>query len=327
MTILSRACAAFLFLFHFAAASWAAPAVCPADFPSKPIQWIVPWPPGGGADGLARTLQEALSGQLRGQALVIDNRPGAGGNIGAAAAARATPDGYTLLLASASTHAINPSLYSNLPFAESDFAAVSKIANVSNVLLVNPSLPVHSVQELVDYLKSHEVDYASSGNGSIQHLASELFQQGTGTRMTHIPYRGGGPAVIATIAGETQVMIADPIAALPQVQAGKLRALGTTGQSRTVSLPDLPTLSEAGIADYDANSWIGLLAPKGTPGPVISCLNAALHAVLDTPAIREKLLSMGYEPDPDTPEAFQALISSEIVNWGEVVKQAGITVD
>lgn len=299
---------------------------CPANYPNKPVTWVVPWPPGGGADGLARNLQEAFSRQLRGQTIVIENKSGAGGNIGAAGVARAAPDGYTILLASASTHMINPSLYKSMPFKESDFAAITRIADVSNVLVVNPKLPVNSVQEFIEYSKTHTVDYASSGNGSIQHLAAELFKDMTGAPMMHVPYRGGGPATIATLSGETQAMFADPIAALPHVRAGRLRALATTGSTRSTGLPQVPTVAEAGVPGYNANSWIGLLAPAGTPEPIVQCLNSAMHAVLKEPELREKLSRMGYEPSGTTPQAFADLIRADISRWEKVVRKIGVTI-
>lgn len=297
-----------------------------AEYPTKPIRWIVAWPPGGGADTAARVMQSKLTDVL-GQQVIIDNRPGAGGNIGAGLAAKSPADGYTLLFASASTHTMNPHLYSRMPFKESDFSPVALLVRISNVLVVNPALPARNVKEFITLAKNGAVYYASSGNGSTQHLAAEMFKTMSGAEITHVPYKGGGPAVTAVIAGEAQALFADPLASIPHVKVGKLRALGTTGSKRVSSLPDVPTISEAGIKGYDADSWSGLFVPAGTPKAIIDRLNRDVIKVLAVPEVKERLSSQGYEPAPTAPEAFGRFVTSETTKWGKVVKMSGAKLD
>lgn len=307
-------------------AAAAASSASAAEYPTKPVRWIVAWPPGGGADTSARVMQPMLAEAL-GQQVIIDNRPGAGGNIGAELAAKSPADGYTLLFASASTHTMNPHLYSRMPFRETDFAPVTLLVRISNVLVVTPALPVRSIRELVTFAKNGAVNYASSGNGSTQHLAAELFKTMSGAQMTHVPYKGGGPAVTAVIAGETQALFADPLASIPHVKTGRLRALGTTGGKRISSLPDVPTINEAGVKGYDADSWSGLLVPAGTPQLIIERLNKEVIKVLAMPEVKERLSSQGYEPAPTAPETFGRFVTSETAKWGKVVKAAGVRLD
>ena len=296
------------------------------NFPNRPIRLIVPWPPGGGADGTSRILQQRMSENL-GQQVVIDNRGGAGGNIGAAMGALTPPDGYTMIFAYSGTHAFNPTLYRDPGFKNSDFAPVTLTALVSNVLVVHPQVPVHSVKELLAYAKTNRVNYASSGSGSANHLMGELFKTMAGIPMTHIPYKGGGPATAAIVGGEVQASFADPLASVPQIKAGRLRALGVSGATRAPGLPDIPPIAELGVPGYDATSWNGMLVPAKTPRPVIDRLNKAVLAALNAPEVRERFLSQAYEPVGSTPEYFGKFIESETIKWGKVIKESGAKVD
>ncbi len=297
-------------------------------YPDRPLRWIVPWPPGGGADVLSRMLSGRLAEQL-GQPVVIDNRGGAAGNIGAEAAARAPADGYTIAFAYSGTHSINPHIYTKMPFRESDFAPVIWLSMVPQVLVVNPSVPARTVKELVALARARpgEFTFGSSGNGAINHLTGELFNMRAGTKILHVPYKGGGPASIALISGEISMIFGEPATIVQQVKAGKLRAIAVTSASRARALPELPTLAEAGIADYEVTSWNGVLAPAATPREIINRLNSEFNRIVNSPDMQAKMLEFGFEPTGGTPERFGALIRDELAKWLPVVKAAGIRVE
>ena len=298
------------------------------SYPNKLIRLIVPWPPGGGADVLSRILGPYLAENL-GQQVVIDNRGGAAGNIGAELAAKSPPDGYTIVFAYSGTHAVNPSIYSKMPFKESDFAPIIWLAEVPQVLIVHPSLPVKTVKDMIALAKSKpgELTYGSSGNGAINHLAGALFATMANIRMVHIPYKGGGPAAIALMSGEITVILGEPATIVQHVKAGKLRAIAVTSGRRALAMPELPTVAEAGVPGYEVTSWNGMLAPAATPADIIARLNTEFNKIISTPAMKQKMLDNGYEPMGGPPEKFGAKIHSEILKWAPVVKAAGVRVD
>jgi tripartite-type tricarboxylate transporter receptor subunit TctC len=298
------------------------------DYPSKPIRFIVPWPPGGGADISARIVGQR-AGELIGQPMIIDNRPGAGGNIGAEYAAHATPDGYTILFGYIGTHAINPGLYRTTPFEPKDLAPVTLMNTVSNILVVHPSLPAASVSELIALARARpgQLNFSSSGNGSLPHLAGELFKTMTGIDMLHVPFKGGGPAVAALISNEVNLSFADPLSAMSGIKAGQLRALGVTALTRSAGLPEVPTIAEAGVPGFEATGWNGLLVPAATPAPVIARLHTVFVAALRTPSVRDRLLEQAYEPVGSTPEEFTAFIAAETAKWGKVIAASGAHLD
>jgi tripartite-type tricarboxylate transporter receptor subunit TctC len=297
-------------------------------YPAKTIRWIVPWPPGGGADVLSRMLSPQLSETLK-QQIVIDNRGGAAGNIGAEIAAKSPPDGYTIAFAYSGTHAINPSIYRKMPFKESDFAPIIQLASVPQVLVVHPSLPVKTVKELVALAKKRpgELTYGSSGSGAFNHLTGALFSMKTGTQLTHVPYKGGGPAAVALLSGEITMILGEPATIVGFVKAGRVRAIAVTGAKRAPALPELPTIAEAGVAGYEATSWNGMLAPVGTQADIIKRLNAEFNRIIGTPDMRKRMLDNGYEPVGGPPERLGELIRAEIAKWAPVVKAAGVQVD
>ena len=315
-------CAAAVFV------AMAQPAVAQTAYPAKTIRWIVPWPPGGGADVLSRMLSPQVSEALK-QQIVIDNRGGAAGNIGAELAAKSPPDGYTIVFAYSGTHAINPSIYRRMPFKESDFAAIIQLASVPQVLVVHPSLPVKNVKDLVALAKSRpgELSYGSSGNGAFNHLTGALFAQMTRTRLVHVPYKGGGPAAVALLSGEISMILGEPASIVGFVKAGKMRALAVTSAQRTPTFPDLPTIAEAGVPGYQATSWNGMLAPAGTPGEIIRRLNAEFNRIIAAPEMKKRMLDNGYEAVGGPPERLGELIHAEIAKWAPVVKAAGVQVD
>jgi tripartite-type tricarboxylate transporter receptor subunit TctC len=299
-----------------------------AQYPAKAVRWIVPFPPGGGSDSLARIMSPKFSEAL-GQQIVIDNRPGAGANIGAELAAKAPPDGYTILMGNVA-HAINVTLYAKPGYdIVRDFAAVNLLASTPNIVVVHPSIPVRSIQDLVALAKSRpgELDVASSGSGSSAHLAGELFNNMTGTRMNHIPYKGGGPAVAALIAGEVSVGFATTPSVIGHVKSGKLRGLAVTTSQRSPATPELPTVSEAGVKGYEAGTWYGLLVPAGTAKETISRLNSESLKVLAAPDVKQRLDAAGFEAIGGTPEQFSAYIRTEVDKWGKVVRAARVRVD
>ena len=300
-----------------------------AAFPSKPITIIVPFSAGGTTDILARVVGLHMGTDL-GQPVVVDNRAGAGGNIGGQAAARAPADGYTLFMGTVGTHAINQSLYKKMPFDPiKDFAPLSRVAMVPNLLVVNPGQPYKSVKELIAYGKANpgKINFGSSGNGSSIHLSGELFKQMTGVDMQHVPYRGSAPAVSDLLGGQISVMFDNMPSAFQHVKGGKLRALAVTTAKRSPALPDVPTIAEAGVPGYEATSWFGLLAPAGTPAPIVAKLNAAILKALADPEVKKKLAEQGAESHGEKPEEFAAFIKSETAKWGKVVKESGASLD
>ena len=297
-------------------------------WPAKTIRWIVPWPPGGGADVLSRILQPSLSEAL-GQLIVIDNRGGAAGNIGAEIAAKSPPDGYTILFAYSGTHSVNPHIYRKMPFRESDFAPIIWNASVPQVVVVHPSLPVRTVKDIVALAKSKpdQFTYGSSGNGALNHLAGALFASMTGAPLTHVPYKGGGPAAIALMGGEIAMIFGEPATIVQHIKSGKMKAIAVTSDKRALALPDLPTLQEAGIHGFDVTSWNGMLAPAATAPDIIKRLNAEFNRIISTPEMKKRMIENGYEPVGGAPEKFGDFIRAEIAKWAPVVKAANIRVD
>jgi tripartite-type tricarboxylate transporter receptor subunit TctC len=296
-----------------------------AEYPDRPIRVVHGFAPGGGADILLRTFAPALSQRL-GQSVIIDYRVGAGGNLAMEDVARAKPDGYTLLLGTPGL-AINSSLYAHLAFDPlKDLTAIGMVGSVQNVLIVKPSLPVSSVRELIAYAKKHagKMNYASSGVGTSLHLAAELFKNDTGTQITHVPYRGGAQAMNGLLGGQVDMMFNVLPSALPQIKAGKVKALAVTGPERSPSLPDVPTMIEAGVPGYTAVTWNGLMAPAGTPRAIVMKINAALNEVLSTPDMRKRFAAIGEDPMTGSPEDFDRLIRAETEKWHTVIKHAGI---
>jgi tripartite-type tricarboxylate transporter receptor subunit TctC len=306
-----------------------ASAACAQAYPAKPIRLVVPFPPGGATDILARAVAQKLT-DAWGQPVVVDNRPGAGGNIGSELVAKAAADGYTLEMGTVGTHAINASLYAKMPYDHvKDFAPVILVAGVPNVLEVNPSLPVNTVQELIAYAKANpgKLNFASSGNGTSIHLSGELFKVMAGVQMTHIPYKGSGPALQDLIGGQVQLMFDNLPPSLPQIKAGKLRALAVTSSTRSPALPDTPTIAESGLPGYEASSWFGVLAPAGTPPAIIAKLNTEIAAWLATPEAKDRMLALGANIGGGSPEDFAKHIAAETAKWQKVVKESGAKVD
>jgi tripartite-type tricarboxylate transporter receptor subunit TctC len=299
-----------------------------ASYPSKPVRIIVPWPPGGGADVLTRMLSPKLSEAL-GQQTVIDNRGGAAGNIGAELAAKSPPDGYTIVFAYSGTHSINPHIYSKMPFRETDFAPLIWLASVPQVVVVHPSLPVKTIKHLIalDRSKPGQLSYGSSGNGAINHLAGELFNHMTGTRLVHVPYKGGGPAAVALISGEIALILGEPASLVGHIKAGKVRAVAVTTSARSLSFPELPTVAESGVPGYEVTSWNGMLAPAGTPADIVRRLNAEYNKIISDPEMRKRMIANGYEPVGGPPEKFGEHIRAEIAKWAPVVKRANVRID
>jgi tripartite-type tricarboxylate transporter receptor subunit TctC len=295
-------------------------------WPTKPIRILVGYAPGGSTDVTARIIAQALSERL-GQPVIIENRPGAAGNIAAEAAAKADPDGYTITLSTSSTFATNPSLYKSLPFdVQSDFAPIALTAFIPNLLVVNPSVPASTVTELIAYLKANpdRVNFGSSGNGSSQHISAALFNAMAGVQMAHISYRGGAPAVTDLLGGQVQVIFAPLVEVLQQVRAGKLRALGITTTTRSPLLPDVPTIAET-LPGYEVRLWNGLLAPAKTPPEVIDRINRATLDALRSSEVKAKLAEQGSEPVGNSPEEFRAFIAGELVKWKRLVEVSGAT--
>ena len=298
-------------------------------FPAKPLRLVVPFPPGGPLDVVGRLIAQQL-GERWGQNVVVENKPGAGGNIGADFVAKSAPDGYTVVMGALSTHAVNPSLYSKMPYdAQKDFAPITRVAITPNVLVVNPALPVNSVKELIAYAKAHpgKLSFGSGSTGSAGHLAGELFKVDAGIDMVHIPYKGAAPATQALLAGDTQLMFDNLANAMAQVKAGKLRALAVTTAERSKLAPDLPTMAEAGVAGFDISTWFGLFAPAGTPPAIIGKWNADVVRILDSPEMRERLAAQGAEAAPDSPDDFARFVSDELQKYARIVKASGARVD
>jgi len=305
------------------------PTVGAEAYPAKTIRLVVPFPPGGPLDAVARAVAQRLS-EAWGQPVVVDNRPGAGGNIGADLVAKSAPDGYTILEGALSTHAVNVTLYGRLPYDPiKDFAPITLVAVTPNVLVVNPSLPVSSVAALVAYARANpgKLSFGSGSNGSAGHLAGELFKREAGVDMVHIPYKGGAPAMQALLAGDTQLMFDNLANSTPQLKAGKLKALAVTTTKRSALVPELPTLAESGLPGFDIYTWWGFLAPAGTPKEIIDKWNAEVTRILNTPEMRALFAQQGAEPSPTTPEQFAALIRSEIPKYAKIVKDSAAKVD
>ena len=316
------ACSAFALL-------GAPSALAQAPFPTKPVRLVVPFPAGGTTDILARAAAQKLSETL-GQQVIVDNRPGAGGNIGAELVAKAQADGYTLLMGTVGTHAINPSLYAKMPYDHvKDFAPVILVAGVPNVLVVNPDLPFKTVADVVAYAKANpgKLNFASSGSGTSIHLSGELFKVMAGVQMTHVPYKGSAPALTDLIGGQVQLMFDNLPSALPQIKGGKLRAVAVTSTTRAAALPDVPTVAESGLPGFESSSWFGILAPAGTPKDIIAKINTDVQKWLSTPEAKEKLLGQGANAAGGSPEDFAKHIQAETAKWAKVVKESGAKVD
>ncbi len=297
--------------------------VAAQDYPNHTIKIIVPTGVGGITDILARLVAKSMSEQL-GQPVIIDNRAGAGGIVGTRIAAQADPDGYTLLMVFPS-HAANPALYANLPYdSEKDFAPVSMVTKVSEILLVPPSSPAKNVKEFIELARSRQLNYGSVGVGSLAHLATELFLSMAGVKMTHIPYRGVPQAQQAVMTDEVAAFFDTPITALPQIRAGTVRALGISARHRLAAAPDIPTIAEAGLPDYEVTGWNGILAPARTPRPIIDKLNKIIVDALQTPEIQKALAEQGLEPAGNSPEEFAQLLHADIEKWKQVTRAAGI---
>jgi len=308
----------------------APPGFAQVPYPSKPIRFVVPFPPGGPLDITGRAIAQKLA-ESWGQPVVVDNRPGAGGGIGAELVARSPGDGYTLLMGAVSTHAINPSLYAKIPYdPQKDFVPVALVAQVPNILVVNPTLPVHSVKELIDYARAKPgaLSFGSGSTGSTGHLAGELFKTMAGVDMVHIPYKGGAPAMQDLLAGQTQLMFDNLANALPQVKAGKLRALAVTTSKRAPAVPDLPTVAESGLPGFDLTTWFGVFVPAGTPPETVAKLNAEIVKALGSKDLADRLAGMGaVPPENNTPESFAAFVRAEAGKYARVVKSSGARVD
>lgn len=319
-------------IFQVLAASLALLALSPAlqaqGYPQKPIRWIVPWPAGGGADIVARLMSTKL-GEVLGQPVIVDNRAGAAGNIGAQVAAQSAPDGYTIVFAYSGTHAVNPHLYKKMPFKESDFVPIIQLTSVPQVLVVNSTVSAKSVKELIAVAKARpgSISYASSGNGSINHLAGEMFARMAAVQLLHVPYKGGGPASTALLAGEVNMIFGEPGTVIPLIKQGRVHALAVSSRKRATSLPDVPTIAEGGLPGYDVTSWNGVLAPAGTPAEIVIRLNQAFNRVLAMPEVRQAMLERGYEPVGGEPGQFGKHIQQELAKWGPIVTRIGLQID
>jgi tripartite-type tricarboxylate transporter receptor subunit TctC len=297
-------------------------------WPTKPVKLVVPFPAGGGTDAFARPLAAALS-QQTGQQFFIDNRGGAGGTIGADIVAKSPPDGYTFLVG-AVHHTIAVSVYKSLPYQlEKDLAPVTLIAIVPNVVVLNPKVPIGSVKELIAYAKANpnKLNYGSAGNGTSHHLAPELFKMATDTKMNHVPYKGAGPAMQDLIAGQVDLMFDGMGSSAPQIRAGRLKALAVTTPTRSSAFPDLPTLQELGVPNYEVTTWYGLWAPAGTPVEIVNKLRDEVAKAMQRPEIKEAWAQQGSGMGGNSPQEFAAFINVEVVKWGQVAKAANITID
>jgi tripartite-type tricarboxylate transporter receptor subunit TctC len=296
-------------------------------FPTRTVTIVVPYPPGGLIDLVARQIQPRFQQEL-GQSVVVENRSGAGGNVGAEAVARAAPDGYTLLLGNPSL-AISPLIYPKLNYRPEDFAYVGQYGTVPNVLVVNPAVPATTVQELIAYARKNpgKLNYASPGYGTSPQMSAELFKAITETFIVHIPFRGSGPAQAAMLANETQMMFDNLPPQLPHIRSGKVRALAVTSLTRTSVLPDLPTVDESGLKGYEVTAWFGLVAPPGTPQPVVMRLNEALNRTTQDPKVREALVGSGATVIQGTPEGFRDFVKAQTMKWAPIVKRANIVPD
>ena len=297
------------------------------NFPTKPVRIIVPQTPGGASDALARIVGQKLS-EKWGQPVVVENRPGAGGNIGLDAVAKATGDGHTLLMSYVGSHAINPSIYSKLPFdPETDFVAVATLANVPFVAAINSNVPVTNMKGLVAYAAQKPVSFGSAGNGSVNHLLGEMFNTASGAKMQHVPYKGAAPALTDLISGQIQVVFTSLPSVAQHIRSGTVRGLAVTGSKRAVSFKEIPTISESGFPGFVINPWFGLFASKGTPTSIAKQINADIKKVLEDKDVLDKFTAIGAEPFETTPQEFQAILHADIKTWAAVVKSSGATAD
>jgi len=297
-------------------------------YPSRPVKFILPFPPGGGTDILGRVISERLSASL-GQPVVTENRGGAGGNVGAEAAAHSAPDGYTIVLVAPSL-AISKTLYSKLNYDPvKDLAPISLVATVPNVMITNPAVEAKDLQEFIALARSRPgaMNYGSGGAGTSNHLAGELFNIVTGTKLVHVPYKGVNLAMQGVLAGEIQLVFIGIPAVLPHIKAGKLRALALVAPQRSPALPEVPTVAEAGLKDFEVTTWYGIMTPAGTPRPIVSRLNAELVKIMHTPDVKERLAGMATDPLTSTPEEFAAYLKQEIAKWGDIVRKANLKAD
>ncbi len=307
----------------------ALPASAQGDFPTKPIRFVVPAAAGGPTDLTARLIAQEMQKAL-GQPVVVEPKPGAGGNVGADAVAKSAPDGYTILMATIGTHAINQTLYKSLPFDPvKDFTPVTQVVQYPLIFVVNPSVPAKNVKEFIDYAKANpgKLNRASGGSGTSMHLSGELFRSMAGLDLPHIPYKGSAPALNDLVGGQVHLMFDSMMTALPLVKAGKLRALGITGATRSPAVPDIPTIAEQGVAGYSAAGWIGVVAPAKTPPEIVAKLSKAVAAAVKAPAVAERLSAQAAEPVGSTPEEFAAFIQAETKKWERAVRDSGARVE
>jgi tripartite-type tricarboxylate transporter receptor subunit TctC len=322
-------------IFHFATpavccvAMFAIPTAHAQGYPTKALRFVVPFPAGGPLDISARAIGQKLTEAWK-QPVIIDNRPGAGGNIGADNVAKSAADGYTLLMGAVSTHAINPSLYSRMPYdAMRDFAPITLVTTVPNVLVVHPSLPAKNVRELIALAKARpgQLNFASGSTGSTGHLAGELFKAMAGIDMVHVPYKGAAPAVTDLIAGHVSIMFDNLASALPQIKSGRTRALAVTTLSRSAMVPELPTIDESGLKGFDLSTWFGVFAPAGVPASTLGALHREITRALESVDLRNRLAAIGAQPTPSTPEAFAEFIKAEHAKYARVIKASGARAD
>ena len=305
------------------------PAFAAESYPTKPLRLIVPFPPGGTIDPIARILAEGLGRRLE-QNVVVDNRSGANGNVGMGVAAKADPDGYTLVIASSGALATNISLYKQLPFHPvKDFSPIVLYGNVPNILVVNLTIPVKTLAEFTQYVKANpdKLNYGSTGNGSSMHLAAELYKTLTGTQMRHVPYTSPAVATQDLLAGNTQLMFQLMTGISPFVKAGRVRAIAVASPRRSIALPDVPTAAEAGLPGFESSAWFGILVPMRTPQPIVERLNREINGLLDEPAFRKRIIEIGVEPMGGSTTAFAKYLDAEIRKWGDVVRRSGAKID
>jgi tripartite-type tricarboxylate transporter receptor subunit TctC len=299
------------------------------DYPNRPVRWIVPFAPAGPTDLMSRAVAEKLTQRL-GQQFVVDNRSGAGGNIGAEVVAKSAPDGYTLMIGHVGTHAVNVTLYPKIAFDPvRDFTPITLIATLPLALVVHPGVPAKNVKELIAYAKARpgQLNFASAGNGGPTHLTGELLKTSAGIDIVHVPYKGNAAALLDLMAGRVQIMFSNMLTAMPHVRAGKLRAIGISSASRSPQAPELPTVAESGVAGFSSVPWYGVLAPAGLPRAIVSKLNSEIAWSLAQPDMQERFVAQGVDLQSSTPEQFAALIQSEVVKWRKVVRDAGAKVD